>query len=525
MRRFLILFVVVFCWSGLASLAQSYTSRDNVTGDWEASETWDPAWVDPQHLIDGWDITINGTVTARDSIIFSGNASTLTVNDTLIIHNYLAIGSNNDLFIGDGGILIVYGNFKFGNQSIITADGYLVVTDSIIKQSSVLQGSSISNDDPARIFIGGIITLDALKGDTLDYPAFSCNGSNLAAYPNSGCSYGNFTDILEDPIYAYFDYLCASTNTATELAVCPGDSIRLFSSAGTKYNWSGPAGFSSSEQNPVLPDADTTMAGTYIITMTNEKRCTDTDTTSVAILPLPRVSITSASGSMCAGESRTLSGDPDGGEFGVIEGPGTLSGNILTSTGSGSITLEYVYSGTCTNSAAQAILVNDYPVPDGGPDQELKYVFETQMNAGLAPGDTGEWSLLAGTGSIDNVHSPTTYISDLSLGENIFQWKVRRDRCEADAEVRITVSGVFIPSAITPDGNGLNDYFVIGRNEENVELVILDRWGIRVYSNSNYRNDWDGRDNKGEPLPEGTYFYLVKVNGTEIYKGSVLIKR
>ena len=129
----------VLLWSIQFVQAQSQTSLDNHTGDWEDPESWNPVWADPLRVIDGFDITINGTITAYDTVTFKGNASTLTVNDTLIVHHYLELGSNNDLYINDGGILIVYGNFKFGNQTIITADGYFIVTDSIIKQSSVLQ--------------------------------------------------------------------------------------------------------------------------------------------------------------------------------------------------------------------------------------------------------------------------------------------------------------------------------------------------------------------------------------------------
>jgi gliding motility-associated-like protein len=57
-------------------------------------------------------------------------------------------------------------------------------------------------------------------------------------------------------------------------------------------------------------------------------------------------------------------------------------------------------------------------------------------------------------------------------------------------------------------------------------LNVVNRWGQEVYSSSNYKNDWDGRHNNGEELPEGTYFYILKhqsINPDET--GFVVIKR
>jgi gliding motility-associated-like protein len=56
-------------------------------------------------------------------------------------------------------------------------------------------------------------------------------------------------------------------------------------------------------------------------------------------------------------------------------------------------------------------------------------------------------------------------------------------------------------------------------------LIIFNRWGNEEYSNSNYKNDWDGRNNKGTELPYDTYFYVLKLENGKIKKGSVLVKR
>jgi gliding motility-associated-like protein len=228
---------------------------------------------------------------------------------------------------------------------------------------------------------------------------------------------------------------------------------------------------------------------------------------------------------MCVNDLRTLTGSPTGGTFNITEGPGTITGNVLTATGTGNIILEYTYTNVCTNKATQSIIVNENPEAIPGPDQELKFVFETQMEAELSSSETGEWSLISGSGRISDINSPTTMVTELSIGENIFLWKARNANCEASAEVKIVVYDLFVPSVITPDGDGKNDYFKLIENIGQVKLIIFNRWGNEEYSNDNYLNDWDGRNNKGAELPTDTYFYVLIFENGKIRKGSVLIKR
>ncbi|MBQ3709150.1 MAG: gliding motility-associated C-terminal domain-containing protein [Bacteroidales bacterium] len=105
-----------------------------------------------------------------------------------------------------------------------------------------------------------------------------------------------------------------------------------------------------------------------------------------------------------------------------------------------------------------------------------------------------------------------------------------------------------IPSVFTPNGDGINDTFVItlgsgsdtpggglgGQNRsgaadelpintyyKSTDLMVMNRWGRVVYHSTDYQNDWDGGG-----LSDGTYFYVLKCKGLkeEIqYQGSVMI--
>jgi gliding motility-associated-like protein len=176
-------------------------------------------------------------------------------------------------------------------------------------------------------------------------------------------------------------------------------------------------------------------------------------------------------------------------------------------------------------STPAEVIVHKTPVADTGPDQILNFVFNTQMEASLSDLETGEWSLISGSGKIVDLHSPTSSITGLKTGDNIFLWKVKNDFCETSKQIKITVKDQFVPSVITPNGDGKNDFFRIGEYSGKVELMIINQWGSLEYSNNNYLNNWDGRNNKGSDLPAGTYFYILKFDNGKVLRGSVLIKK
>jgi gliding motility-associated-like protein len=78
-----------------------------------------------------------------------------------------------------------------------------------------------------------------------------------------------------------------------------------------------------------------------------------------------------------------------------------------------------------------------------------------------------------------------------------------------------------IPNVITPNGDLLNDFFVLNKTPiDNISLLVLNRWGKEVFFSSNYNNDWNG-----EGLSAGVYFYTVIGSCIKEAKGSVSIIR
>lgn len=74
-----------------------------------------------------------------------------------------------------------------------------------------------------------------------------------------------------------------------------------------------------------------------------------------------------------------------------------------------------------------------------------------------------------------------------------------------------------MPTGYTPNRDGSNDLYVIQGLEAFPanEMVVFNRWGNVVYERLNYKNDWAGENNTGEPLPNGTYFVILTLTGTQ----------
>ncbi len=109
-------------------------------------------------------------------------------------------------------------------------------------------------------------------------------------------------------------------------------------------------------------------------------------------------------------------------------------------------------------------------------------------------------------------------------GNTFFRWVASNGKEYSTSSglflIVVTFQEVFIPEGFSPNGDGINDFFVIkGADRYNVTLKIFDRWGRKVFESTNYINNWDGTANVGylaaSKLPEGTYFYAVSFNNGE----------
>ncbi len=81
-----------------------------------------------------------------------------------------------------------------------------------------------------------------------------------------------------------------------------------------------------------------------------------------------------------------------------------------------------------------------------------------------------------------------------------------------------TVVECYIPNGFSPNGDGVNDNYVIPCKDRYPEATvrIFDRWGVEVwFSDGAYQNNWDGHNMQGIVLPDGTYYIIYEyLDGT-----------
>ncbi len=193
-----------------------------------------------------------------------------------------------------------------------------------------------------------------------------------------------------------------------------------------------------------------------------------------------------------------------------------------------------VRQGFCTGKDSVRITFRRQPMANAGPDQVLEHVFSTTLEALLPSADVvavnanGTWSLLSGAGTIENPNDPSSRVSGLGLGDNVFRWTISSDFCpDASDEVLITVNDLETYTVITPNNDGLNDVLVFSGIDElrACEIIIYNRWGTEVYRDPDYQNDWDGKDKNGRPLIQDTYYYILRIPPDRIIKNFVEIRR
>lgn len=159
------------------------------------------------------------------------------------------------------------------------------------------------------------------------------------------------------------------------------------------------------------------------------------------------------------------------------------------------------------------------------------------------------WVWEFGDETASNLPSPTHLYKSTGMFDVVFNYTTFYNCVSTDSmKVEVKPVKLMIPNVITPNGDGVNDTFVIdiddGSGEEgggetfkngsddipdlneyyiSNTLVIFNRWGQQLFEANNYENDWDGED-----LVDGAYFYVLKCEGQyrdDVYKGSITILR
>lgn len=344
-----------------------------------------------------------------------------------------------------------------------------------------------------------------------------------------------------------------TVNANSNSPVCEGEDITLFSSIpGAVYSWTGPGGFASSLQNPVIPCASVSNKGDYTITVTGIPggcpATTATITIAVSSLPsAPLVNSQNISGSaqdVCAGSVINYS----------IDSPVTGSVYTWNLSGGGTIipsgSSEMIDIGWSENSGIYDLTVSEtnasgcesfadtinvtinpmtYPEISIGADSNPVCAGSTvQLTATVTNGGTGPEFIWTRNGVTAGGNDSVLIIDDPSNHDLISCQVASGNLCADPAVVssnmiELTVEScitvlISIPNAFTPNGDGRNDRFTVACSHpeflNGYEINIYNRWGQHIYTGSERGEGWDGTL-EGNPCPQDVYSYVITYTVTE----------
>ncbi len=400
-------------------------------------------------------------------------------------------------------------------------------------------------------------------------------------------------DFCGDTFYSPLDLSISTGNSVTitsggSSTFCEGNTLTLTAQVigilQSTFQWS-----TGANTNSIVVDT----TNTYTVTATNICG-SSTASQSVTEVPNTPVTITASSATtFCNGGSVTLSasgGGPYAWSTGAVANSIVVyNTSVVSVTGNpvcGSNTAQQTI--TVINPPIATINGNTVICPDHDVDLTASggdnYQWSSgETTAGITVNIEGDYIVTAtnlcgsDTESVDLIQStlsvsfiadtlsgaaplPVTFISNIS-NANTYQWNFGdggfsseinpthifssgglytvilsvedQNGCTATYSEDISVideTGIFAPAAFTPDGDGLNDLFIIkGAGITSLTTIIYNRWGQAINSYHKLSDGWNGNDTNNQPEPEGIYGYLAYVsltNGdTKKLRGSVLLLR
>ncbi len=340
---------------------------------------------------------------------------------------------------------------------------------------------------------------------------------------------------------------CAVSSQTIDLTATGGVDIAT-------YAWTGPNGFTSSDQNPSIPISNLA-SGTYTLVATANSGCTSTKTIDVAVSvqgEAPVVTLSSASTNVCEGDALTFTAEDIPNATYEWVGPNgfTSTDRVVTianimSGDAGAYLLRTTING-CTSSPRTVGPINILTDPTIVDDNIMAIrnqtiTFSLIENDILIAGVPFTINLLSNPGNGTLTDNGNGMFSYRPTTDYVGMDQIAYELCYQDCPdlcgmATITIrteydpSTCVVPSLITPNNDGFNDELIIScvANPPKVgsELIVFNEWGSEVFRESPYQNNWNGTY-KGEDLPDGTYYYIFKEdnNDNDPKKGYVTIFR
>jgi gliding motility-associated-like protein len=230
---------------------------------------------------------------------------------------------------------------------------------------------------------------------------------------------------------------------------------------------------------------------------------------------------------VCFGDSLSLTGISSGANNPSISwnllGTGVSSNNTLNYTFNDSATTIYdfvfvVSDQTCTVQDSIKVTVAPLPIVDAGSDAVINP--GSPFTLGGSP-----------TGPVNSsyIWTPLSnfYYEEDSINENpeievnsseiYVVFVTDSNGCLNSDTIKVDIiPDLVVPSAFSPNNDGINDSWIIEIPQQytNVSVRVYNRWGSLVYDRASSGGDnWTGNGNNSNPIPVGTYYFVIEYDG------------
>lgn len=411
-------------------------------------------------------------------------------------------------------------------------DAQVDLPELICSNTTVTFRSTTQSNEP--IAINNWRISNGISMDKQDVQLLFTTPGNYSARFISGTQFGCF-----DTVYRNFNVNSTPiVKTLPDITICKGSSVTLSSSGANEYTWYPNDGLSCVQcTGPISNPLFTT---SYVVKGKSDNGCFAFDTILVKVIQPFKINVTPGD-SICIGQSMQLMAS------GAVHYQWTPTSGLNNSTISNPLaqpqsSTNYRVIGSdelsCFSDTAFVMVgVGQYPVVDLGPDLTLSTGTLLEISSTITNGPIRKWTWSPGTDlNCTTCPKPTATIKkNISYTVNV----INAYDCPASDTLNIKVfcnsSQVYIPNSFSPDGDGLNDIFMVRASGimQVKSFRIYSRWGELVFEKTNIKpNDplagWDGRV-KGVIMGPDVYAYTAEVicdNGTPYFmKGNVTLLR
>ena len=361
--------------------------------------------------------------------------------------------------------------------------------------TNICKTDSITLNSGSTLATANLLWSNGGNTNSINVAPDSTSLFTLIATSPQGCSNYDTVEVAVHPL----PVIIMSDDTL----ICIGTQADLQASGGNIYQWSNGGTTPTTTVSPIITT-------TYFVTVTDSHNCVSDSSIEVFVAKLPIITISNDT-VICDGSSANIWAK--GGVLYNWDNGINTSAQSVQPTSTQDYTVVVEDTNTCIDSSVVNVDILDIP--------EAKIIsdFDTLCRGGTV-------SLTAKGGMKYIWQNGSKSSSQTYTPQKPIRFYVKAINEKSGTECFDTTSyyiyvencAVYVPTAFTPNGDGLNDFFGakgIVSNNANFQMMIYNRYGRVVFQTTDLYDHWDGFNN-GQPAMEGVYTWLIIVHEATI---------